>query len=227
MAAPKYLDFVANAGRFAAFLTLLVKFAKKHGLTDEEFGKIATDGGEALIEAFVLSLKTPKQATQPSPSKPVSHIVRRMTVPVDRERPLEVQLAELAKEGKIRGDWWKELMSENYPADTSRPSTITLGECYFNRFFQNIDAVKEAIKNVQGVVRNGDPNELCAWLRHQPQAGFEYPIAALDQFWLNPADSFWDAPCASGFEGGRRVRGHWIDSGRNANWRFLVVCESE
>lgn len=225
--AAKYLDFVANAGRFASFLTLLVKFAKKYELTDEEFAKLATDDGEPLIEAFVLSLKTPKQATQSSPSKPVSHIVRRMTVPVDRETPLEVQLAELAQQGKIQSDWWKELTSEHYPSDKSRPSMITLGECHFNKFFQNGDAVKEAVKSEQGVIRNGDPYEFCAWLRHEPQAGLEYSIVAFDKLWLHPTNRHWSAPFACVLIGERNVHGFWVDNFWDTFWRFLVVCESE
>lgn len=166
----------------------------------------------------------PAHLVEQNPS--VSHIVLRMTIPVDRDRLFEVQLAELAEEGKIRGDWWEELTSEHYPADKSRPSTITLGECHFNKLFKNADAVKEAIKNEQGVVRNGDPYEFCAWLRHQPQVGLEYPILALDQLWLLPGGRGWYAPVIESGDW-RSVGGRWVGIDLYAIWRFLVVCESE
>lgn len=159
---------------------------------------------------------------------PLSHIARRMTIPVDRERLLEVQFAELAEKGKIRGDWWKELTSEHYPADKSRPSMITLGECHFNKYFENGDVVKEAIKNEQGVIRSGDPYEFCAWLRHQPQADFEHPIAALDQLWRVSEDlRSWCAPYVYEIGNRRSVNGLWVVNDWDALWRFLVVCEPE
>ena len=92
-------------------------------------------------------------------------IFNRATVTVDRETPLEVQLAKFSSD-----EAWKGLTTERYPSDKSRPKEIVIGELRFGEHFNNGYVVRNFIKNanrkIDGVVRYGDPYEFAAWIRH-------------------------------------------------------------
>lgn len=220
MAKSKFLGFIEALGRLATFITVMIKYAKKYDLSDEEFGKIATDEGESLIEQFVLSLKD-MPVEEPAPDAPVYNTIRnKRRVTVDRVTPLEKQFAELAKEGRIHGDWWKALNSKNFPSDMTRPTEIMLGECGFGRYYADGELVNDAIMTTKGVIRNGDPYEFAAWLRIMSNAGLEYWLSALDVLLPDVFDRNY-APTLKG----AKVDCHWCNSGWVYCWFFLVVCE--
>ena len=151
-------------------------------------------------------------------------IFNRATVTVDRETPLEVQLAKFSSD-----EAWKGLTTERYPSDKSRPKEIVIGELRFGEHFNNGYVVRNFIKNanrkIDGVVRYGDPYEFAAWIRHNRPTEDTYPIAALDQIWPAVPNSNHFVPAAGVHEyeyGAFETR---LGRDWDGSWRFLVVLE--
>ncbi|MCX6781372.1 MAG: hypothetical protein NT003_04665 [Candidatus Magasanikbacteria bacterium] len=234
-------QIVSGAFWTAAFVEFLLDEASKRGVGFDELyplGDTSTEGQELREEIvrMVISRRTQKPAkVEVKKPKPWYGFSERISLTVDRVRALEDQAELIIGGGHARFTEFG-LTSKNFPQDPTRPAHVTLVIAEYRRDFENHEALKNAVKDLESerVIRNADPYELIAWFRYMVQSRICYPVAALDMRYRRAEDSGESVrtPVIDNVQEKYSPRGVNFDFFRqdsigSSRWRFLLVCGSK
>ncbi len=195
---------VKNMNKDVALLTLLVeKKAKARGLTDEDLDRLATEGGDCLLEKVAdLLASEARSATKTA-----------FPVTVDYRWSLDAMI----KAGRY--DWVNsDITAKHFPVKPG-PTEVSIELVYFDRAMTSDDVLAELAR--RGLWPATLP-ELLAFGAKYPEKQREFSIVALASVWRrwyghrSAPCLWWDAP-------ERVLDLGWLDGRWGAHYRFAAV----